>query len=99
MLNTFENIETVRLKLGEFDSLGDTSAVYKDVEIKVFGGIPNEEVLVGIHRYTKRRKEIIFGVVLDVIVSSEHRIQPPCPYFGPCSGCQWQHIDLSLIHI
>ena len=95
MLNTFENIETVRLKLGEFDSLGDTSAVYKDVEIKVFGGIPNEEVLVGIHRYTKRRKEIIFGVVLDVIVSSEHRIQPPCPYFGPCSGCQWQHIDYS----
>ena len=95
MLDTFENIETARLKLGEFDSLGDTSALYENVEIKVFGGIPNEEVLVGIHRYKKRRKEITFGVVLDVIVRSEHRIEPPCPYFGPCSGCQWQHIDYS----
>ncbi|MBR61888.1 MAG: 23S rRNA methyltransferase [Dehalococcoidia bacterium] len=95
MLDTFENIETVRLKLGEFNELGDTNAIYENSEINVFGGIPNEEVIIGIHRYKKRRKEVIFGVVLDVIVSSEHRIQAPCPYFGPCSGCQWQHIDYS----
>jgi len=93
LLKNFENIETTRLKLGEFDSLGDTIAKYKDIKISVFGGIPNEEVLVGIHRYTKKRKEITFGVVLDVIVSSIHRIKPPCTYFGACSGCQWQHID------
>jgi 23S rRNA (uracil1939-C5)-methyltransferase len=93
LLENFENIETTRLKLGEFDSLGDTIAKYKDIKISVFGGIPNEEVLVGIHRYTKKRKEITFGVVLDVIVSSIHRIKPPCTYFGACSGCQWQHID------
>ena len=95
MLNDFENIETTCLKLGEFDSLGDTRAIYNDVEISVFGGIPNEEVRISIHRYKKRRKEVMFGVVLDVILSSEYRIQPPCPYFGPCSGCQWQHIDYS----
>ena len=74
MLDTFENIETARLKLGEFDSLGDTSALYENVEIKVFGGIPNEEVLVGIHRYNKRRKEITFGVVLDDIVAGIYTI-------------------------
>ena len=95
MLDNFENIETTCLKLGDFDSLGDTRAIYNDVEISVFGGIPNEEVRIGVHRYKKKRKEVIFGVVLDVIVNSEHRIQPPCPYFGPCSGCQWQHIDYS----
>ena len=95
MLENFVNIETTRLVLGEFDSLGDTIAKYKDIKISVFGGIPNEEVLVGIHRYTKKRKEITFGVVLDVIVSSIHRIKPPCTYFGACSGCQWQHIDYS----
>ena len=38
MLDNFENIETTCLKLGDFDSLGDTRAIYNDVEISVFGG-------------------------------------------------------------
>ena len=85
--------EIVRLSLGEFGPLGDTFAKFEDGEINVFGGIPGEEVTCRILRYRRKRKPVISGIVTSVLKSSPHRIAPPCPFFGPCSGCQWQHIE------
>jgi 23S rRNA (uracil1939-C5)-methyltransferase len=28
-----------------------------------------------------------------ILESSPHRTQPPCPYFGACGGCHYQHAD------
>ena len=84
--------ETARLTLKEMGSEGDTIAHLDGEAINVFGGIPGEEVTAKVFRYRRRRRRKASAMVTEVLKASPHRVAPPCPYFGPCSGCQWQHI-------
>ena len=40
-----------------------------------------------------RGKSHLRGIVTALDESSPSRLVPPCPYFGSCAGCQWQHIE------
>ena len=72
---------------------GDAYARYDGEAIDVFGGIPGEEVVARIYRYRRRRQRRVSAMVTEVTTPSRHRVEPPCPYYGPCSGCQWQHVS------
>jgi 23S rRNA (uracil1939-C5)-methyltransferase len=39
------------------------------------------------------KKNYSVGRLSQLIEPSPLRTVPPCPYFGICGGCQWQHID------
>ena len=39
----------------------------------------------------RRQKGVIHARPLRIVQPSPHRVQPPCPYFGRCGGCQYQH--------
>ena len=73
--------------------LGDTVAELDGEPVNVFGGIPGERVVARIVRFRRRRKRVVSAIVTEVLEPSPHRVSPPCPFFGPCTGCQWQHID------
>ena len=85
--------EVVRLVLKGMAPLGGTYASLDGEKVEVFGGISGEEVEAVLFRYRRRGKSHVSALVSSVISASPHRVSPPCPYFGPCTGCQWQHVE------
>lgn len=51
--------------------------------------LPGERVRVRVYRNHKNYSE---ADLLGVLTPSPHRVAPPCPVFGACGGCQYQHL-------
>lgn len=58
-------------------------------DVFVFGGIPGERVEA---RVLKVRRRYVAARVSRVLEASPDRVEAPCPYYGDCTGCQWQHV-------
>ncbi len=43
-------------------------------------------------RVLREKKNFIEAELVEVASTSTARRNPPCPYFGQCGGCQWQHL-------
>lgn len=52
--------------------------------------IPGERAEVRVVRETKRFVE---AALERIVEASPSRVKPPCPYFGTCGGCSYQHIS------
>ena len=51
--------------------------------------LPGERVRVRVFRNQKNFSE---ADVVEVLTPSPSRVSPPCPLFGRCGGCQYQHL-------
>jgi 23S rRNA (uracil1939-C5)-methyltransferase len=50
--------------------------------------LPGEKVIV---REVARKKDYISATLMEVLSPSPDRIEPPCPIYGRCGGCDLQH--------
>ncbi len=52
--------------------------------------LPGEQVEASIRRDKGSFSE---GELVEVVAPAPERVQAPCPYYGACGGCQYQHAD------
>ena len=57
--------------------------------IFVDGALPGEKIRAEV---TQRKRHHAFARVLEVLEPSPHRVTAPCPVFGECGGCSFQHM-------
>lgn len=68
---------------------GDGEGMLGEKRVFASRTIPGERLKVRIRRH---RREWVAVDVLEVLTPSPDRVEPPCPLFSQCSGCQFQHI-------
>ena len=44
-------------------------------------------------RIQRVKKNYAFAEIVEIVQKSPQRVEPRCPYFGRCGGCQLQHIS------
>ena len=44
-------------------------------------------------KVVRGKARVVWAELTAVETPSPARVVPPCPLFGRCGGCQWQHVD------
>lgn len=82
--------QNVRLKIEDLNSEGAGVGRTEGMVVFVPMALPGEEVEALI---IKTNKSYCVGKLLRVLQASPDRVEPPCPYFPRCGGCQLQHMS------
>jgi 23S rRNA (uracil1939-C5)-methyltransferase len=69
---------------------GDALGHYHGRTVLVPRALPGERVEV---EEVRTAKGVTHARPLRVIAAAPERVAPPCPYFGRCGGCQYQHLN------
>ncbi|MGH7611287.1 MAG: class I SAM-dependent RNA methyltransferase [Candidatus Dormibacteria bacterium] len=80
--------DLIELECQELAHRGLGVARHRGMVIFVFGALPQERLVA---RVTAVRRRHAFADLERVLEPSSERVEPPCPYFGRCGGCQLQH--------
>lgn len=78
------------LKINSLGSSGEGVGRIDGFTVFVVGALPAEKVKVKI---TEVKKSYAAGKLLEVLEASPDRVEPACPVYKECGGCQLQHLS------
>ena len=82
--------DRITLPLDSLAVGGEAVGRHEGMAVFVLFGCPGDTAEVEI---TEVARTFARGTVREVITPSPDRVEPPCPHFGECGGCQLQHIS------
>lgn len=82
--------DIIEIDLVDIANGGDCIGRYQGLAVFVPGGVPGERISA---RVIEKKKSYARAELLEVIKEVKTRVNPECPVFGACGGCQLQHID------
>jgi 23S rRNA (uracil1939-C5)-methyltransferase/tRNA (uracil-5-)-methyltransferase len=85
----FKYHEQVELAIEDVTNLGMGLGRVNDWVLMVPHVLSGEVVIASIH---KNLKNYSLGDLVKVVKPSPDRVEPKCPLFGICGGCQYQHM-------
>ena len=88
--NQLTKDELILLTIKRLGINGEGIGFYKRQTVFVPNALPGEVVEV---RITSTDKKFATGEVTKTKVYSPDRVEPKCPYFKKCGGCQLQHLS------
>ncbi|MCG9696050.1 23S rRNA (uracil(1939)-C(5))-methyltransferase RlmD [Shewanella sp. Isolate11] len=79
--------------VSDIDHLGAGIAHHQGKIVFIAGALPDEKVTAQVVEQKKRHAK---AKLLNINTASSHRVEPACPYYGQCGGCDQQHLDLTM---
>lgn len=80
----------IEFEIEHIDPLGQGVSKLGDKVTFIAGTLPGES---GTAEVYKRAKGVQFARVTALSQSAENRVEPSCPHFSSCPGCQFLHTD------
>jgi 23S rRNA (uracil1939-C5)-methyltransferase/tRNA (uracil-5-)-methyltransferase len=85
----FDYHQEIELTIDSLTNLGAGVGRINGWVVFVPFALPGETVRARVHRNDKNCSH---ADLVDVLTPSADRVAPPCPVFGTCGGCQYQHL-------
>lgn len=86
------NIEIIEEQVTALNSQGQGICSHQNLKIFIDHAIPGEKIQAEI---TEKKKNFGIGKLLKIQIESLERVEPICPIFKQCGGCQIMHLSYS----